>query len=58
MLKMMFSFNFLFFFQRQKTEGGHNKQMLKMMFSFNSLSYSSVTNTQVGQAYIKMFTIR
>ena len=55
---MMFSFNFLFFFQRQKTEGGHNKQMLKMMFSFNSLSYSSVTNTQVGQAYIKMFTIR
>ena len=45
-----------FCLQRQKAERGHNKQMLTTIFSFNSLSCGS--NTQVGQAYTKMFSIR
>ena len=45
-----------FCLQRQKAERGHNKQMLTTIFSFNSLSCGS--NTQVGQAFTKMFPIR
>ena len=45
-----------FCLQRQKAERGHNKQMLTTIFSFNSLSCGS--NTQVGQAFTKMFSIR